>query len=90
VTANTATATSHTPGVNPNDTDNDAAERLGDPVRPDPNPALATTAPAAILMGRPHQLPGMQGSSTRFFITYLGGATGTFSSTRIALANRPR
>jgi len=93
VTANnTATATSHTPGVNPNDTDNDALPndwetRYG----LDPNSGTGDNGAGGDPDGdgRTNFQELQEGSHPRgFVITYLAeGATGTFFDTRIALAN---
>jgi uncharacterized repeat protein (TIGR01451 family) len=93
VTANnTATATSHTPGANPNDTDNDALPndwetRFG----LDPASGSGDNGPGGDPDGdgRTNFQELQDGSHPRgFVITYLAeGATGTFFDTRIALAN---
>ena len=89
---NTATATSHTPGVNPSDTDNDALPndwetRYG----LDPNSGAGVNGAGGDPDGDGRtnfqELHG--GSHPRgFVITYLAeGATGTFFDTRLAIAN---
>ena len=93
VTANnTATATSHTPGVNPSDTDNDALPndwetRYG----LDPNSGVGVNGAGGDPDGdgRTNFQELTEGSHPRgFVITYLAeGATGSFFDTRIALAN---
>ena len=93
VTANnTATATSHTPGVNPLDTDNDALPndwetRFG----LDPNSGTGDNGAGGDPDGdgRTNFQELQEASHPRgFVITYLAeGATGTFFDTRIALAN---
>jgi uncharacterized repeat protein (TIGR01451 family) len=89
---NTATATSHTPGVNPNDTDNDALPndwetRFG--LDPNSNSADNGAGGDPDGDGRTNFQEYTDGSHPRgFVITYLAeGATGTFFDTRIALAN---
>jgi uncharacterized repeat protein (TIGR01451 family) len=93
VTANnTATATSHTPGVNPSDTDNDALPNDWE-TRFGLDPASGTGVNGAggdpDADGRTNFQELQEGSHPRgFVITYLAeGATGTFFDTRIALAN---
>jgi uncharacterized repeat protein (TIGR01451 family) len=93
VTANnTATATSHTPGVNPSDTDNDALPndwetRYG--LDPGSNAGNDGAGGDPDGDGRTNFQELQEGSHPRgFVITYLAeGATGTFFDTRIALAN---
>jgi uncharacterized repeat protein (TIGR01451 family) len=89
---NTATATSHTPGVNPSDTDNDALPndwetRFG----LDPGAGTADNGAGGDPDGdgRTNFQEYQEGSHPRgFVITYLAeGATGTFFDTRLALAN---
>jgi uncharacterized repeat protein (TIGR01451 family) len=89
---NTATATSHTPGVDPNDTDNDALPndwetRFG----LDPASSSGDNGPGGDpdADGRTNFQELQEGSHPRgFVITYLAeGATGTFFDTRLALAN---
>ena len=89
---NTATAISHTPGVNPSDTDNDALPsdwetRFG----LDPNAGGGDNGPGGDpdADGRTNYQEYLEGSHPRgFVITYLAeGATGMFFDTRIALAN---
>jgi uncharacterized repeat protein (TIGR01451 family) len=89
---NTATATSHTPGVNPNDTDNDALPndwetRFG--LDPSSNTADNGAGGDPDGDGRTNFQEFEEGSHPRgFVITYLAeGATGTFFDTRLALAN---
>ena len=89
---NIATATSHTPGVNPSDTDNDALPndwetRFG----LDPNSGTGVNGAGGDpdADGRTNFQELQEGSHPRgFVITYLAeGATGTFFDTRLALAN---
>jgi uncharacterized repeat protein (TIGR01451 family) len=89
---NVATATSHTPGANPNDTDNDALPndwetRFG----LDPSSSTADNGAGGDPDGdgRTNFQELEEGSHPRgFVITYLAeGATGTFFRTRLALAN---
>ncbi len=89
---NVATATSHTPGANPNDTDNDALPndwetRFGlDPGAGGGDNGAGGDPDGD---GRTNFQEYTEGSHPRgFVITYLAeGATGTFFDTRIALAN---
>ena len=89
---NTATATSHTPGVNPSDTDNDALPNDWE-TRYGLDPTSGTGVNGAggdpDGDGRTNFQELTEGSHPRgFVITYLAeGATGTFFDTRIALAN---
>ena len=89
---NIATATSHTPGVNPSDTDNDALPndwetRFGLDPNSDTGVNGAGGDPDADGLTNFQEL--QEGSHPRgFVITYLAeGATGTFFDTRLALAN---